>query len=149
MTSTDHSHGHGHGGEGASPESVALGFELADWRARPVLIIILATFAILVLAFIVMAGLIFVTGGSIGDTSHTLTATGEAQAQLPPEPRLEQNPNVDAERILAEAVERLETYGWENQGQGTAHVPIERAMELLLEKGVNPFGAAQPQGSTP
>ncbi|HMQ34199.1 MAG TPA: hypothetical protein PKD53_25925, partial [Chloroflexaceae bacterium] len=80
----DHGHGHGHGGEGASPESVAAGFELSDWQARPVLILTIATFAILALAFIAMAGLVFVTGGRIGDTGHTLSPTGEAQAQLPP-----------------------------------------------------------------
>lgn len=154
MSTSDHDHGqghgHGHGGEGASPESVAVGFELSDWQARPVVILTAAVFAILALAFIAMAGLVFVTGGQVGDTGHTLSPTGEAQSQLPPEPRLEQNPNVDGERIVAAAVAQLEGYGWVDQGQGTARIPIERAKELLLERGVSSaFVGGQAGGAPP
>lgn len=143
---SNHGHGHGHGGEGASAESVAKGFEVSDWQSRPVVVLTIATFAIMFLAFAVMAALVFVTGGELGDTSHTLTATGEAEAQLPPEPRLEQNPNVDGERIITEAAERLESVGWADQGAGTAHIPIERAKELLVERGVNAFEGGQAAG---
>jgi hypothetical protein len=149
MSSAEHGHGHGHAGEGASAESVKQGFELSDWQTRPVVMMIVATLGSLALGFIVIAILLFATGGSIGDTSHTLSPTGEVQAQLPPEPRLEQNPYLDGERMIAEATERLESYGWVNKGQGSAHIPIERAKELLLERGVSPFGSAQPQGATP
>lgn len=142
MSTTGHGHGHGHGGEGASAESVAAGFEVADWQMRPVVILTVATIGILILAFIAMAGLLLVSGGTVGDTSNAVSPTSEAR--LPPEPRLEQNPNVDGERLIAEATALLESYGWANQGAGTAHVPIERAMELLLEQGINPFPAAQP-----
>lgn len=156
MSKTDHGHGHGHGGEGASAESVAKGYEVSDWQARPVVVLTAVTFAILALAFIVMAGLLFVSGGSVGDTSHELTAEDEVNAQLPPEPRLEQNPNADSERMIAEAVARLESAGWADQAAGTAHIPLERAKELLLERGVNPFegvqtgtGAEQPAPEQP
>lgn len=142
MSTTGHGHGHGHGGEGASVESVAAGFEVSDWQMRPVAILTIATIGILILAFIAMAGLLLVSGGSLADTSNAPSAT--QVARLPPQPRLEQNPNVDGERIVAEATELLESYGWTNQGAGTAHVPIERAMDLLLEQGINPFPAAQP-----
>jgi mono/diheme cytochrome c family protein len=137
-------HGHGHGGEGASAESVAAGYEVTDWQIRPVVVLTAATFGTLILAFIVMGAMLFVTGSTLGDTSNTLLPTGEAR--LPPEPRLEQNPNVDSERMLATAVERLESYGWVDQPEGPAHVPIERAMELLVERGIEPFAAGADTG---
>lgn len=146
MSHTEHGHGHGHGGEGASAESVASGYEVSDWQARPVIVLTVATFTILILTFIGIAGLIFVTGGAVGDTSHTLSPTGEANAQLPPEPRLEQNPNVDGERIVVAAAERLATAGWSDQAAGTAHIPIERAKELLLARGIDPFAGEQAGG---
>lgn len=146
MSNTEHGHGHGHGGEGASAESVASGFELSDWHARPVIVLTAATFAILALAFIGVAAMILVTGGNVGDTGHTLSPTGEARSQLPPEPRLEQNPNVDGERIVVAAAERLATAGWADQAAGTAHIPIERAKELLLVRGITPFEGAQAGG---
>ncbi len=148
MSTSDHNHGHGHGGEGASAESVAMGFELSDWQLRPVVVLLIATFSLLALAFIAMAGLIFVTGGEVRDTSQLIA---EESSQLPPEPRVEQNPTLDSARMIAEARAQLESYGWVDQGQGIVHIPIERAKQLLLERGVsNAFpGAASSDASAP
>lgn len=141
-----HGHGHGHGGEGASPESVKAGYELGDVRGRPLIIGTIAIFALIFFSYAVMAGLVFISGGNLSDTSYVLEETPQ---QLPPEPRIEGNPNVDGDRIVREAVEQLEGYGWVDQRRGTAHIPIERAMELLVEKGIDPFAEGQPQGVAP
>lgn len=135
------SHGHGHAaGEGAAPESVAAGYELKDAQARPLVISTIAVFVLLGLSFALVAGLVLIAGGTPEDTTHTLA---DQPVQLPPEPRLEQNPNVDGDRIVSEAVEQLEGYGWVQQRDGIAHIPIERSLELLVEKGISPFGAGQ------
>lgn len=132
------SHGHGHAaGEGASKESIAAGYELNDTRARPLIISTIGVFALLALSFALIAGLLFVAGVNPGDTSNTVQVTS---VQLPPEPRIEQNPNIDSDRIVSEAAERLESYGWVQQRDERAYIPIERSKELLLEKGVAPFG---------
>lgn len=134
------SHGHGHAEEGASPESISAGYEVHDAKARPLVVATVAVFALIALAFVVIAGLLFVTGSQPSDTSNVLQ---ENSAQLPPEPRLEQNPNLDGDRIVSEAAQQLEGYGWVAQRDGLAHIPIERSKELLLEKGIAPFGAGQ------
>lgn len=137
------SHGHGSGhaaGEGASEESIAAGYELADSRARPLVIAAIGVFVLLALSFVFIAGLMFLAGGNPGDSGNTLADTS---VQLPPEPRLEQNPERDGTRIVAEATERVEGYGWVQQRDGIAHIPIERSMELLLEKGIRPFETGQ------
>ena len=139
------SHGHGHGhaaGEGASEESVAAGYELADTNPRPLAITTAAIFVMIFLAFALMAGLLFISGNAPADLSNTMNPT-ELAVQLPPEPRLEQNPQIDSARLVAEATDRLEQYGWVAQRDGIAHIPVERSMELLLQKGVNPFGEGQ------
>lgn len=141
MSNAGHGHGHGHGGEGASPESVAAGYEVEDLKGRPAMVLTVATVGLLVMAFVVMGAMLFLMSGGLGDVANTLEPTSEIR--LPPEPRLEQNPNVDGERIVADAVARLEGYGWEDQGAGTAHIPIERAKELLLAQGISPFGQAE------
>lgn len=134
------SHGHGHAAEGASEESIAAGYEVNDAKARPLVFATGAVFALIALAFVLIAGLLFVAGGSPSDASNRLQATAE---QLPPEPRLEQNPNIDGDRIVTEAAQQLEGYGWVQQNNGRAHIPIERAEELLLQKGIAPFGSGQ------
>lgn len=135
------SHGHGHAAaEGASDESIAAGYELNDTNPRPLVISTVVVFALLAFTFVLVAGMLFVVGQPVGDASHSLQPTS---SQLPPEPRLEQNPAADGTRIVTEATERLETYGWVQQQDGIAHIPIERSMELLLEKGATPFGSGQ------
>jgi hypothetical protein len=135
------SHGHGHAaGEGASEESIRAGYELADSRARPLVLATVGVFVLIALSFIFIAGLMFVAGGNPGDSGNTLSATS---VQLPPEPRIEQNAEADGDRLTAEAIERVETYGWVQQRDGIAHIPIERSMELLVEQGIAPFGAEE------
>jgi hypothetical protein len=58
--------------------------------------------------------------------------------RTPPEPRLEPDPLVP--RQFKEARERtvLESYGWVDRNAGVAHIPIDRAMDLLVEKGLPP-----------
>lgn len=125
-------HGESHG---PSAESLAAGHELSDARVRPLVVGGVVLFALIIVSFALMAALIVVAGSNVADTSNTLDPA-QVQQQLPPAPRLEQNPRVDGDRIIAEATERLESYGWVDKRAGTAHIPIERAMELLQEKGV-------------
>lgn len=130
------SHAHAHS-EGPSAESLALNHEISDARSQPVIWGVVMVFGVLILAFVFMGGLLAITAGSITDASNTLSDSEVTQLQLPPPPRLEQNPRVDGDRIIAEATARLESYGWVNEQAERAHIPIERAMELLLEHGLD------------
>ncbi|WP_298815820.1 hypothetical protein [Chloroflexus sp.] len=130
------SHAHAHS-EGPSAESLALNHEVSDARSQPVVWGVVIVFGVLILAFVLMGVVLALTAGSITDTSNTLSNDEVTQLQLPPAPRLEQNPRVDGDRIITEATERLESYGWVNERAGRAHIPIERAMELLLEHGLD------------
>ncbi|MGQ9526536.1 hypothetical protein [Chloroflexus sp.] len=130
------SHAHAQS-EGPSADSLALNHEVSDARSQPIVWGLVMVSIVLLLAFGVMAGLLAITAGSLTDTSNTLSNSEMSQMQLPPAPRLEQNPRVDGDRIVTEATERLESYGWVNERVGRAHIPIERAMELILEHGLD------------
>ena len=54
---------------------------------------------------------------------------------LPPEPRLETNAPLDLKRYRDDQEKVLSTYGWVDQPNGIVRIPVERAMDLLLEKG--------------
>ena len=56
--------------------------------------------------------------------------------QLPPGPQLQVNPREDWLKYHQQQEQALETYTWENRASGIVRVPIERAMELLLQKGL-------------
>lgn len=57
-------------------------------------------------------------------------------ALLPPEPRLQMNPTVELREMRKEDARRLASYGWVDREEGIAHLPIERAMDLILEEGL-------------
>jgi len=59
-----------------------------------------------------------------------------ANVTLPAEPRFETEPGTALDRIQARDEERLTTYGWVNQSAGTVHIPIDRAMQLLIQRGL-------------
>jgi len=56
--------------------------------------------------------------------------------QLPAGPELQVNPRKDLIEIQDSQLQVLETYAWEDRKAGIVRVPIDRAMELLLQKGL-------------
>jgi hypothetical protein len=78
------------------------------------------------------------------------------ERQLPPSPRLQVYPHVELKDYCAEQQEQVTTYGWVDQRVGVVHIPIDRAMDALLARGLPsrpagevPTGAAAPAISTP
>jgi len=74
----------------------------------------------------------YFSGRVAGPDPARLSEPGE----LPPAPRLQSDPPLELERLRAEEKARLETYGWVNREQGIARIPIERAMDLVIEHGL-------------
>ena len=71
-----------------------------------------------------------------------------------PQPRLQANAAADQVKIRAQEEDLLNTYGWVDRQAGVVHLPIERAMQMVAEKGVPVWPAPppqppQPQGTTP
>lgn len=60
-------------------------------------------------------------------------ATGR---ELPPEPRLQVTPPTDLELTRQKEDEMLNSYGWVDREAGVVRIPIDRAMDLLLERGL-------------
>jgi hypothetical protein len=53
-----------------------------------------------------------------------------------PAPRLQTQPFKDVYLLEQGASERLERYGWTDKEAGVVHIPIERAMEVTIERGL-------------
>jgi hypothetical protein len=50
-------------------------------------------------------------------------------------PRLQPSPIQDYEVFRARQEQRISSYGWVDREREVVHIPIERAMELLIERG--------------
>ncbi len=57
------------------------------------------------------------------------------QTQLPPAPRIEDHPAIEVHELHSQEDEILSTYGWTDKSKGIVRIPIDRAMELQLERG--------------
>jgi hypothetical protein len=55
---------------------------------------------------------------------------------LPPPPRLQATPFADIEQYQRSQHQILNSYGWVDRQQGIVRIPIDRAMQLLLQRGL-------------
>jgi hypothetical protein len=101
----------------------------------------IATFAVgLVVSGVVihvLVWLLFMYFSNEGTNVAPLFPMAAAQAtQLPPEPRLQTNPRQDLQQFRAHEDELLNGYSWMNRDAGTVRIPIDRAMQLVIERGL-------------
>jgi hypothetical protein len=58
--------------------------------------------------------------------------------QVPPRPHLQVAPELEWDQFLATQNETLTTYGWADESRQSVRIPIDRAMDLVLERGMLP-----------
>ena len=69
-------------------------------------------------------------------------ATNPARTQLapestqPPEPRLQVSPEADNRDYIERERQILNQYGWIDRNKGIARIPISRAMDIVVERGI-------------
>lgn len=56
--------------------------------------------------------------------------------QVFPNPRLEQNERTQLDDIRLQELQKLNSYGWVDQQGGVVRIPIERAMDLVVQRGL-------------
>jgi hypothetical protein len=89
----------------------------------------------LTLLGLVGMGLLFAyysTHESLGPPPSPLAAG----PQIPPQPRLEIGEHSDLERKRRAEEAILNTYGWVDRKAGIVRIPIDRAIELLAQRGL-------------
>lgn len=58
------------------------------------------------------------------------------EGRIPPEPRLQSFPAKDLEEFRSKQVGETSAYGWVDKEGGVARVPIDKAMDMVLKKGL-------------
>src|SRR6185436_5206769 len=64
------------------------------------------------------------------------------EPRVPPEPRLQTNPREDLSNLRTREDQALTSYGWVDKNAGVVRIPIDRAMQLIVERGL----PARPEG---
>ena len=118
-----------------APEGQSRGHEATDIRVRPFVMVGIGLVVVVAIISLVLWGLF--------NWANARLAAGDPRpgpmartTQVPPAPRLQVSPRQEWGQMLAEQRQQLESYGWVDQNAGRARIPIERAMELVLERGL-------------
>jgi hypothetical protein len=129
MGDSQHTHGSTTGTAGAGHES-------GDIRIRPLLLGLLGLIVLLAVAFLA-------TGGF---WSEYLSLERKTEAAIPPRfadetgqfpaPRNQPDPAGELHQLRTREAARLSAYGWVDPKAKIAHIPIDRAIELVTERGL-------------
>jgi hypothetical protein len=112
----------------------ALGHEPSGVRVSPLAWISVAIVAILLLTLGGLYGL-FSFLQSQPPAAQPPSALGGAQP-TPPGPRLQTDPVADWQDLRGTEEANLSSYGWADQKAGKVRIPIDRAIELLAQRGL-------------
>ncbi len=85
----------------------------------------------------------WMTAPEPGDKAPAPLAT--ELSRVPPEPRLQPVPTAQLQDLRAYEKQRLSSYGWVDKNKGLAHIPIDRAIALMAERGL----PVRPEGQKP
>jgi hypothetical protein len=68
-----------------------------------------------------------------------------ADQQFPPLPRIEEHPATELQQLRAQEEQTLSSYGWVDKNAGTVRIPIDRAIDLALDRKFALSGEAAKQ----
>lgn len=115
-------------------QSQTRGYEITDVRGRPLFFsaLLLALAVALVCAFLIW----FMHRLEGSAKRHDQQLSPLIGNQSPPPPRLQTDPANDLARMRAAEDRALAGYRWIDKERGVVQLPIDRAMDLLVEEGL-------------
>ena len=141
-------------------------YERQDLRSKTVLGFFAGLVVMLLVAYVVVVGVY--KGFDHFDAAHQPEqnplavdiSTGEQRQAMPkqavgdqikrdfPQPRLEEDERMELQDVRGPKDQQLATYGWVDEKSGVVHIPIERAMELIAQRGLPVRSAADMTASS-
>jgi hypothetical protein len=122
-----HEGNHGHG--------AGAGYEVQDASIREIIYTGIGLAAGTILICFAVLGL-FRVMRSINVKEERPVMAVPVPSAFPPQPRLQAKPWEELQIMRQNEDRVLTTYGWVNKKAGTVRIPIDRAMEIVVEKGL-------------
>jgi len=109
-------------------EHEPVGYEERDVNAWAV-----GRFAIGLVLLCILSLAVLVGFFRVLENQHPLA---EGARPVPPQPRLQQTPVIDLKAMRDAEDQVLTTYGWVDQAHGLVRIPIDKAIDLLSQRGI-------------
>ena len=135
------------------------GFEQEDLSSRSALYFLAGLVLVCVVVYLIVFGMYrFLDSYATAHQppmSPMVTPEVDTRAVTPenaetfPQPRLEENERTQFRSFIEDQDRKLATYDWVDKDRGTVRIPIDRAMELIEQRGlpVRAEGASSAQSS--
>lgn len=111
------------------------GYEKSDISLRLVLTFGIGLLAAAVFIHLLMGAVFSYLASRHNRADRPASPVGVSR-QIPPEPRLQTTPATDLKEMHIAEDAVLESYGWVDRKAGVVRIPIDRAMDLLVRRGV-------------
>ena len=137
------------------------GFEQEDLSSRSALYFLAGLVLVCLVVYLIVFGMYrFLDSYATAHQppmSPMVTPEADTRAVTPenaetfPQPRLEENERTQFRSFIEDQDRKLATYDWVDKDRGTVRIPIDRAMELIEQRGlpVRPEGSTAAQTSAP
>jgi hypothetical protein len=113
------------------------GHETSDAHFRSVVVSGIGLFGLIIFGLLVSLGLYaYLKKESADPGKHPDTFVEVKENAMPPKPRLQSDPHATLVVLRAAEDSALSSYGWVNRESGVARIPIGRAMEIIMKKGL-------------
>lgn len=119
------------------------GYEVEDASIREIILTGIGLAVGTIIVCFAVAGLFKVLTATVGASRATATQIPTLES-FPPGPRLQEKPWLELQAVRQREDQLLTTYGWVDKNAGTVRIPIDRAMDIVVARGM-PTQAAQPQ----
>jgi hypothetical protein len=136
--------GHGIPAENAVPGP---GYEVQDANPRAVLWFLAGLFIVICLTM--FATWLMFRRFSVSEVAPPSASSFADVREVPAGPQLQPDPRTNLLETRSKQQQELDSYSWEDRKAGIVRIPIERAMDLLLQKGLPVLPNAAQEGTAP
>jgi len=122
------------------PEAVhpSIRFESTDVNAKAVVMTGVAIIVTVIVFSAIIFGYFSFLLGRRERLSPPVLPMNARGVVLPPEPRLQPSPRNDLRELRIAENDALQKYGWIDKSHGRLAIPIDRAMQLIAQRGIPP-----------
>ena len=109
--------------------------EQSDTEFKPIFIFIVSLAVLILLSMLAMSWLFDYFAAQQTARQQPPSPLFDTR-QVPPEPRLQTSPAQDLEVLKEREADLLSSYRWVDRESKVFRIPVERAMEILVERGL-------------
>jgi hypothetical protein len=119
-------------------EAGGKGYETRDANPNMLFMVGGGLIVLILVVMVIVIGILKLFEGYKPTTGEPPPPATAEKHVVPPEPRLQEKPEIDYARWFIQQDSLLRSYGWVDEHQGIAHIPIDTAIAIIAARDL-PF----------